>query len=142
MAITRLITLSAALAVGAWTWSAAAADKAEVDHAYAVKVENAAAKVGEETTIQARIAVQDGYHFSKAYRNRLIKLSTEDDSVAFDDEVVIGTQEGDELVFKVPVKPTKPGEHPVNGVFRIGFHKDGQVNMVSAPLMAKVTGTN
>jgi hypothetical protein len=46
------------------------------------------------------------------------------------------------LVFAVPLRATKPGKHPVNGVFRVGYiHDTDEMAMVSLRLIASVTGT-
>jgi hypothetical protein len=121
-------------------WAGGLVQAAEKDEAYALTVENASAKVGEAATIVARIDTKDGFKFSKAYRNRVIELSAEDDSVTFEREVVTGRLENGHLLFEVPVVPTRAGAHPINGLFRIGFHKNGRLNMISVPLMATVTG--
>jgi hypothetical protein len=114
---------------------------AEGDYPLDLRVENASAKVGEPTTVIATIIVEDGYKAMSSYRNRIIELSSFDEGVDFDKPVVVGTLENGELVFNVGVTPTKPGEHPINGVFRVGYHNGEQAKMVSIPLMATVTGT-
>ena len=44
------------------------------------------------------------------------------------------------LVFAVPVRATKPGKHPINGVFRVGYiHGTDEIAMVSVRLIANVT---
>ena len=114
---------------------------AEGDHPLDLHIENASAKVGEPTAVVATIVVQDGYKAMSSYRNRIIELSSFDEGVDFDQPVVVGTLEDGELVFNVRVTPTKPGEHPINGVFRVGYHNGEQARMVSIPLMTTVTGT-
>ena len=48
----------------------------------------------------------------------------------------------DALVFEVPLHATKPGKHPINGLFRVGYiHGTDELSMVSVPLIANVTGT-
>ena len=55
---------------------------------------------------------------------------------------MIGTVKNNKLEFVVGLTPTKPGPHPINGVFRVGyFNNDGRMDMVSLPLIATVTGT-
>ena len=50
-------------------------------------------------------------------------------------------QEG-ALVFEVGLQATKPGRHPINGIFRVGYiHDPDDLSMVSVPLIANVTGT-
>ena len=52
------------------------------------------------------------------------------------------TLDEDALVFEVPLRATKPGKHPINGVFRVGYiHGTDEMSMVSVPLIANVTGT-
>ena len=70
------------------------------------------------------------------------RFSSLDDGVAFDDKVVSGAVQGNMLVFAVGVTPTKPGKHPINGVFRVGYIEDSEhMSEVSVPLIANVTGT-
>lgn len=106
-----------------------------------LRVEGARAKVGEPTELIATITVRDGYQAMSSYRNRIIELSSFDDGVEFEKPVVSGSIENGALVFNVGVTPTKPGEHPINGVFRVGYHNGEQARMVSIPLIATVTGT-
>ena len=61
--------------------------------------------------------------------------------MAFDSPVVRGTVEDGALVFAVGVRPTKPGKHPINGVFRVGYIQGtNEMSMVSLRLIANVTG--
>jgi hypothetical protein len=113
----------------------------EREHPLRVVVENAAAKVGEPTAVVAKITVDEGWRIAPSYRNRIIDLSSFDDGVKFEDEVVQGTVEEGSLVFGVGVTPTKPGAHAINGVFRVGYHNGEMMEMVSIPLIATVTGT-
>jgi hypothetical protein len=106
-----------------------------------VSVENAVAKVGEPTAVVAKVTVDEGWQVAKSYRNRIIKLSSFDDAVDFEKEEVQGSLEGSSLVFAVGVTSTKPGTHPINGVFRVGYHNGERLKMVSIPLIATVTGT-
>ena len=72
----------------------------------------------------------------------MIKLSSWDDGVAFEREVVPAEVEGDALVFAVGLRATKPGKHPINGLFRVGYiHGTDDMSMVSVRLIANVTGT-
>ena len=46
------------------------------------------------------------------------------------------------LVFEVPLRATKAGKHPINGVIRVGYiHGTDEMAMVSLRLIANVTGT-
>jgi hypothetical protein len=40
------------------------------------------------------------------------------------------------------LRVTKPGKHPINGLFRVGYiHGTDEIAMVSLRLIASVTGT-
>jgi hypothetical protein len=110
---------------------------------FALEIENATAKVGEQTAVRAIIIPPEGIKLTSVYRHRLIDLSVfEDHGVAFDDEVVIGKVEGDgRLVFEIGVTPTEPGAHPINGLMRVSFINGNKSESKSIPLMATVTGT-
>lgn len=140
-AILRTLTWPALL-LGAITLIGAA-NAADKDEAYALTVENASAKVGDKAIIKAVLTATNGHKVSKAYRNRLIELSAEDEgSVEFEKPVVRGTVQDDtSVVFDIGVTPMTAGSHTINGVFRFGFHSDGRMNMLSIPLVAEVTGT-
>ena len=110
---------------------------------YTLKIEGGSGKVGEKASLVATVTLADGYRFLESYNNRIIMLSSFDDGVAFDREVVRGSVKDGGLVFVVPVTATKPGEHPINGVFRIGYAEGAHtMKMISLPLMAKVTGAD
>lgn len=135
-------TSALALGFAALTGVALAGAAAETGHPFDLTVENASAKVGEPTAVVATVTVHDGYKVLTAYRNRIIDLSSLDDTVEFEKPVVAGTAEGEvAIVFSVGVTPTAPGEHPINGVFRVGYHDGHATKMVSVPLIATVTGT-
>jgi len=135
MALAATLLAGAALACGA----SLAADK---DDGWALRVENAVAKVGQPAAIHATLEAVNGNKVSRSYRNRLIELSAFDDAVEFEKPVVVGTVADDTSVeFDIGVTPTKPGKHVINGVFRFGFHNDGRISMVSIPLIATVEAT-
>jgi hypothetical protein len=116
--------------------------RGEESPAYAIEVSDVTAKVGERAVMQAKLRIRDGYRILQSYNNRVIKLSAEDDGVAFEQEMVRASIEEGVLVFAVPLRATKPGKHPVNGVFRVGYIHDGdEMAMVSLRLIASVTGT-
>ena len=116
--------------------------RGEESPAYAIEVSDVTAKVGERAVMQAKLHVRDGYRILQSYNNRVIKLSAEDDGVAFEQEMVRASIEEGVLVFAVPLRATKPGKHPVNGVFRVGYiHDSDKMAMVSLCLIASVTGT-
>jgi hypothetical protein len=110
--------------------------------AYRVSVENVTAKVGAHTVIHAVLRPKDGFRILKGYENRVARFSSADDGVAFDTKMIRGEVEGDSLVFAIGVTPTKPGKHPINGVFRVGYLQgSNDLSMVSLPLITTVTGT-
>ena len=116
--------------------------RGEESPAYAIEVSDVTAKVGERAVMQAKLRIRDGYRILQSYNNRVIKLSAEDDGVAFEQEMVRASIEEGVLVFAVPLRATKPGRHPVNGVFRVGYiHDSDEMAMVSLRLIASVTGT-
>lgn len=108
---------------------------------YIVEVQNASAKVGEQTAVVATVKPPEGFKITKSYRSRVIDLSALDDKgVKFEDGMVLGKLENGSAVFEVPVTPTEAGEHAINGVIRISFHTRGKSESKSVPLMATVTG--
>ena len=113
---------------------------AEDSAAYAIEVSDVTAKVGERAAMHARLRIRDGYRILHSYNNR--KLSAEDDGVAFDREMVPAIVEDSTLFFAVGLRVTKPGKHPINGLFRVGYiHGTDEMAMVSLRLIASVTGT-
>ncbi len=109
---------------------------------YVINLDNVSGKVGEKTALVAKLTLPEGYQVLDTYRNRVIELSSYDDGVAFEQQVVLGTVESNALKFVVGLTPTKPGAHAINGVFRVGYFNDsGRMDMVSMPLIATVTGT-
>jgi len=110
--------------------------------AYVVEVTSVSAKVGEPTVVHATLRPRDGYRVLEAYNNRVMELSSFDDGVKFERPVVRGTIEGGGLDFAIPVRATKPGNHPINGYFRVGYvHAPDEFAMVSLRLIANVNGT-
>jgi len=115
---------------------------AEEKSAYIVEVGDVTASVGGHEVMRATLRLRDGYRILQGYNNRVIALSSLDDAVVFDSEMVRGTVEDGTLVFLVGVRPTKPGRHPINGVFRVGYIEgETEMSMVSLKLIASVTGT-
>lgn len=109
---------------------------------YTIDVQNATAKVGETAIVVATVTPPENFKITKSYRSRVIELSAfEDSGVAFEQRVVVGTLKDGSAVFEVPVTPTAPGEHAINGLIRISFNGSGKAESKSIPLMAKVTGT-
>jgi hypothetical protein len=138
----HLFRMSLGLAALAWLALASHASIADDrKDPLVVSIQNAVAKVGEPTTIFAKVTVDQGWQVAKSYRNRIIELSSFDDGVDFEKGEVPGSLEGSSLVFAVGVTSTKPGAHAINGVFRVGYHNGERLKMVSIPLIATVTGT-
>ena len=114
---------------------------AEESLPYSVEVTEPTAKVGEHAIMLATIRLQEGYRLLEAYNSRVSKLSSYDGTVAFDREAVNATIRDGTLVFAIGLKLTKPGKHPINGVFRFGYIENGDtMKMISVPLIASVTG--
>ena len=121
---------------------AAAEQPSSFPSAYDVQVSDVTVKVGDPAIMRATLKIRDGYRILKHYNNRVIELSSFDDGVAFERKMVPATLEEDSLVFEVPLRATKVGKHPINGVFRVGFIQGtDDMYMVSLRLIANVTGT-
>jgi hypothetical protein len=132
--------LALVLALAGLSGSPSRAD--QYDPSYKLELSNVTAKVGEHAVLTARMRMQDGLRFLPSYNSRIIKLSALDESVKFDREVVRGRVEDDSLVFNIGLTPTKAGQHPINGLFRVGYARDTDtMRMVSIPLITTVTAT-
>jgi hypothetical protein len=107
---------------------------------YKVEVSDVTAKVGEHAVLHATVTLRDGFRLLEAYNNRVMQLSSWDGGVAFERKVVDASVQDGALVFAVGVTPTKPGKHPINGVFRFGYIDGDTMMMISVPLIANVTG--
>jgi hypothetical protein len=117
-------------------------ERADESPAYVVEVTDVSAKVGEPTVLHATLRIRDGYRVLQGYNNRVIELSSFDDGVAFERRVVRGTVQEGGLDFAIGLRATKPGRHPINGYFRVGYiHEPDELAMVSLPLIANVNGT-
>jgi hypothetical protein len=117
-------------------------ERADGSPAYVVEVTDVSAKVGEPTVLHATLRIRDGYRVLQGYNNRVIELSSFDDGVAFERRVVRGTVQEGGLDFAIGLRATKPGRHPINGYFRVGYiHEPDELAMVSLPLIANVNGT-
>jgi hypothetical protein len=132
-----LIRFSALSLVAALATSPAALGfvpaRADESPAYVVEVSDVSAKVGEPAVLHATLRIRDGYRVLQGYNNRVIELSSFDDGVAFE-------RRG--LDFAIGVRATKPGRHPINGYFRVGYiHDPDELAMVSLRLIANVNGT-
>ncbi|MVT64653.1 hypothetical protein GPL21_05940 [Bradyrhizobium pachyrhizi] len=116
--------------------------RADESPAYAVEVAELSAKVGEPAVLHATLRIRDGYRVLQGYNNRVIELSSFDDGVTFERRVVRGTVQEGGLDFAIGVRATKPGRHPINGYFRVGYiHGPDELAMVSLRLIANVNGT-
>jgi hypothetical protein len=116
--------------------------QADESPAYVVEVTDVSAKVGEPAVLHATLRIRDGYRVLEGYNNRVMELSSFDDGVAFERRVVRATAQGDGLDFAIGVRATKPGRHPINGYFRVGYiHGTDELSMVSLRLIANVNGT-
>ena len=141
-----LVRLSAFTLIGALGTSPAslASERAQADEspAYVVEVPDVSAKVGEPAVLHATLRIREGYRVLESYNNRAIELSSFDDGVAFERRVVRGTIQEGGLDFAIGVRATKPGRHPINGYFRVGYiHGPDELAMVSLRLIANVNGT-
>src|SRR5271156_4095621 len=115
---------------------------AEESSAYVVEVSDVTAKVGDHAVMLVTLRIRDGYRILEPYNNRVIALSSFDDGVDFERKMVPAELQEGALVFEVGLQATKPGKHPINGIFRVGYiHEPDDLSMVSVPLIANVTGT-
>ncbi len=125
----------------------AAAAGAEENGPIRVEVGEAKGPVGKPTELLARLTIEKGYRFIEPppRGNRVIELSSGDQSVQFARRVFRGTTEDDAVTFRLLVTPTKPGEHPINGVFRVSYVTEVgdsyHLRHVSLPMITSVTGT-
>ena len=116
--------------------------RADESSAYVVEVTDVSAKVGEPAVLHATLRIRDGYRVLQGYNNRVIELSSFDDGVVFERRVVRGTIQEGGLDFAIGLRATKPGRHPINGYFRVGYiHDPDEFAMVSLRLIASVNGT-
>ena len=139
---TSAVSALVAAILGPLGGAAAGAAAADESSAYSVEVSDVAAKVGDHAVMRATLKIRDGYQILKGYNNRVIELSSLDDGVAFERKMVPAQVQDGALVFEVGLRATKPGKHPINGVFRVGYiHSPDDLSMVSLPLIANVTGT-
>ena len=122
--------------------AAGAAGAAEESDAYVVDVSDVTVKVGEPAVMLATVRVRDGYRILTAYNNRVIRLSSYDDGVVFEQDMVPAKVEDRALVFPVGLRAVKPGTHPINGLLRVGYIRGtDEMAMVSMRLIANVTAT-
>jgi hypothetical protein len=135
----RALVLAAA---GLTAMAAGSAGAAEESAAYVIDVSDVTVKVGEPAVMLATARVRDGYRILSAYNNRVIRLSSYDNGVVFEQDMVPAKVEDRALVFPVGLRATKPGTHPINGLLRVGYiHGTDEMAMVSLRLIANVTAT-
>lgn len=116
--------------------------RADDNPGYTIEVSDVTAKVGEPVVMRATLHPKEGARIMHGYANRVGQLSSLDDSVAFDSKSFPGTDQNGAMVFNITLHPTKPGIHPINGVFRVGYMEGTDyMAMISVQLIAKVTGT-
>lgn len=138
-----LVTLVGTLAAAGAVMAGPASDGAPVQ----VSVSEARGKVGEPTFLTARLTIAEGYEFIEPppRGNRVIELSSADKAVEFARRVFRGKLEDNAITFRLEVTPTKPGTHPINGVFRVSYvvHTESEHHLrhVSLPLISTVVGT-
>jgi len=110
--------------------------------AYVVEVTDVSAKVGEPAVLHATLRIRDGYRVLQGYNNRVIELSSFDDGVVFERPVVRATIQEGGLDFAIGLRATKPGRHPINGYFRVGYiHGPDELAMVSLRLIGNINAT-
>jgi hypothetical protein len=135
---TRAAALSAVALASASLFPARAGEP----EAYVVEVSDVTAKVGATAMMVATLKIRDGYRILEPYRNRVSTFSSYDDGVEFEAKAVQAELRDGALVFAIPLHATKPGKHPINGLFRVGYVQDpGEMSMVSMKLIANVIGT-
>ncbi len=140
-AFRAVAAIAGAIGVSAGAWALAEEPAAGVPNAYVINVSDITAKVGEPAVMRVTLKIRDGYRILKSYNNRVSALSSYDEGVVFEHKVERAKVEDDTLVFSVSLRATKPGKHPINGLFRVGYIRDpGEMAMVSVPLIANVTG--
>jgi hypothetical protein len=137
----RLIALAVTTVLLTWTAAPGGSEAAADDSPYVVEVADVTAKVGEPAVLRAMLRPRDGYRVLKTYNNRVMELSSFDDGVTFDRRVVQATVRDEGLDFAIGLRATKPGRHPINGYFRVGYIATDEFAMVSLRLIATVNAT-
>jgi hypothetical protein len=140
------LRIAAVVAAGALALLAGAAS-AEEGPPIRMEIQEAVARVGEPTQVLAKLTIGEGYRFIEPppRGNRVIELSSADGGVAFARRVFRGRLDGDSVLFRLEVTPTKPGPHPINGVVRVSYVTETgdswHLRHVWLPLSTTVTGT-
>ena len=128
----RVIAVAATTVLLTWIAAPGGSEAAADDPPYVVEVADITAKVGEPAVLHAMLRPRDGYRVLKTYNNRVMELSSFDDGVTFDRRVVQATVRDEGLDFAIGLRATKPGSHPINGYFRVGYIATGEFAMVAA----------
>ena len=140
------VRIAAAVALGTLALFGGVAS-AEEGPPIRVEVQEAVGPVGKPTEILAKLTIAEGFRFIEPppRGNRVIELSSADGGVVFARRVFRGRLDGDSVLFRLEVTPTKPGPHPINGVFRVSYVTETEdsyhLRHVSLPLVTTVTGT-
>jgi hypothetical protein len=140
------LRVATVVAAGALALLAGAAS-AEEGPPIRVEVSAVEGPVGKPTEVLAKLTIAQGYRFIEPppRGNRVIELSSADQGVVFARRVFRGRLDGDSVLFRLEVTPTKPGTHPINGVFRVSYVTETEdsyhLRHVSLPLVTTVTGT-
>src|SRR5262249_5404069 len=137
----RMIAPAVTAVLLAWMAALGGSEAAADDPPYVVEVADITAKVGEPAVLRATLRPRDGYRVLKAYNNRVMELSSFDDGIAFDRRVVQATVQDQQLDFAIGLRATKPGRHPINGYFRVGYIAADEFAMVSLRLIAAVNAS-
>jgi hypothetical protein len=136
--LTRPVALAAVTLLLTWLAAVGGGGAAADDPAYVVEVADITAKVGEPAVLHATLRLRNGYRVHKTYNNRVMQLSSWDDGVTFDRRVVPATIRDEGLDFAIGLRATKPGRHPINGYFRVGYLGADEFALVSLRLIAAV----
>jgi hypothetical protein len=139
--LTRVLALAMIAALSTCLATPGRGQTTAEDPAYVVEMADVTAKVGEPAVLHATLRVRDGYRVLKTYNNRVMELSSLDNSVTFDRRVVPGTVQDGGIDFAIGLRATKAGQHPINGYFRVGYIGTDEFAMVSLRLIANVNGT-
>ena len=141
ISLIRPIALATGTALLTWVAPPNSGEAAADDPPYVVEVADITAKVGEPAVLHATLRPREGYRVLKTYNNRAMELSSLDEGVTFDRRVVPATIRDEGLDFAIGLRATKPGRHPINGYFRVGYIASDEFAMVSLRLIATVTAS-
>ena len=91
------------------------------------------------TTITVTVKAKDGFKCNEQYPHKIKRLSA-GDGVRLGNSRVSGNISGKNIVFSVPVTPTKAGTFAVTGQVRFSVCNDQACHIKKLPLNATVTG--